>query len=147
VVINAIVNGWSRFHTTYTGTGVGHKLQRLTPSTRYTLRIAASSESGQGAWSDLLTCETLPVGPSPPLDLVMRQEGDVIMMSWEEVGHSLSVTYELQLKIGRQDFTQVSMEQEWVNGFRTFRCFLKRVNVMRIIIMGRIRNGGMRFSL
>ena len=113
---------WSRFHTTYTGTGVGHRLQRLTPATHYSLRIAASSDSGQGAWSDLLTCETLPTGPSAPLDLVMRWEDDVIVMSWEKVSHPLPVTYELQLKIGGQDFTQVGVEWEWGNESRQ-RCF------------------------
>ena len=88
---------------------MSHKHQRLSPATNYSLRISATSESGQGVWSDLLTCETLPVGPSHPVDLVMQREGDVMMMSWKEVSHSLAVTYELQLKIGGQDFTQVDI--------------------------------------
>ena len=91
----------------YSGSAIAHKLQRLTPNTTCTLRIAATSESGQGAWSDLLTCETLPPGPSVPLDLTIRQEGDVIVMLWGEVEQP--VTYELQLKIGGQDFIQVRM--------------------------------------
>ena len=91
----------------YSGSAIAHKLQRLTPNTTYTLQIAATSESGQGAWSDLLTCETLPPGPSVPLDLTIRQEGDVIVMSWGEVEQP--VTYELQLKIGGQEFIQVRM--------------------------------------
>jgi hypothetical protein len=37
----------------------------------------------------------------------MQQEGDVIVISWGEVEDSRPVTYELQLKIGGQDFTQV----------------------------------------
>ena len=92
----------------YTGDAVTHKLQRLLPASRYTLRVAATSLSGQGAWSDLLTCETLPPGPGVPSDLVIRQEDDVIVMSWDEVEHSHPVTYELQLKLGGQDFVQVS---------------------------------------
>ena len=86
---------------------MAHKLQRLNPDTKYTLRIAATSESGQGAWSDLLTCETLPPAPSAPADLALHQEDDVIVMSWADVKHSQPVIYELQLKVGAQDFTQV----------------------------------------
>ena len=94
-----------RFHTVYNGPAVAHKLQRLSPATKYSLRIAAVSPSGQGAWSDLLTCETLPPGPSAPAELTMWQDGDVIVMSWEEVSYEHPVTFELQLKTGGQDFT------------------------------------------
>ena len=112
----------SRFHTAYSGTGVGHKLQRLTPSTQYILRISSSSESGQGAWSDLLTCETLPLGPSAPTDLRMQVEGGVMVMSWGKVEHTDPVVYELQLKIGGQDFIQVSRELESVYGNEIVFC-------------------------
>ena len=91
----------------YSGSAIAYKLQRLTPNTTYSLQIAATSESGQGAWSDLLTCETLPPSPSAPLDLTTRQNDDVIVMSWEDVEHNQPVTYELQLKIGGQDFVPV----------------------------------------
>lgn len=103
----------------YNGSAVAHKLQRLTPATQYSLRIAAVSPSGQGVWSDLLTCETLPPGPSAPAELTLKQDGDVIVMSWEKVDYDHPVTYELQLKSGGQDFTQASyelMEWEWVHG-------------------------------
>ena len=112
----------SRFHTAYSGTGVGHKLQRLTQSTQYILRISASLESGQGVWSDLLTCETLPLGPSAPTDLRMQVEGDVMVMSWGKVEHTDPVVYELQLKIGGQDFIQVSRELESVYGNEIVVC-------------------------
>ena len=92
----------------YAGSAVAHKLQRLKPATKYSLRIAASSESGQGAWSDHLTCETLPPEPSAPLDLSIHQEDDLIMLSWSEVKYTDPVAYEVQLKTGGQDFTQVS---------------------------------------
>lgn len=103
----------SRFHTAYSGTGVGHKLQRLSPATQYSLRIATTSESGQGAWSDLLTCETLPLGPNSPRELMMRQKDDVIVMSWEIVDYHQPLNYELQLKTSSgQDFIQVII-MEW----------------------------------
>ena len=91
----------------FTGSAVSHKLTRLVPASRYVLRIAASSQSGQGAWSDHLICETPPPAPPNPANLVMQQEGDVIVMSWGEVGHAHPVTYELQLKSGGQ-FSQVT---------------------------------------
>ena len=41
----------------------------------------------------------------------MRQEGDVIVMSWGDVVHTHPVTYELQLKSGSQEFIQVGWER------------------------------------
>lgn len=63
-----------------------------------------------------MTYETLPPEPSVPLDLSMQQKDDVIVMSWSEVNYTAPLIYELQLKIGSQDFTQVGTEHQWYNG-------------------------------
>ena len=52
------------FRTVYRGSSTTHKATRLQTATEYTCRAAAISESGQGAWSEHVTFETL---PSPPL--------------------------------------------------------------------------------
>ncbi len=55
-----------RFHEVYSGTAVSHRLTRLQPDTEYLMRIAATSESGQGAWSDDVTFTTTPTPPPAP---------------------------------------------------------------------------------
>ena len=55
-----------RFHVVYRGTAINHRVAKLQPATDYTFRIAASSESGQGEWSDLTTFSTTPSPPRPP---------------------------------------------------------------------------------
>ena len=55
-----------RFHEVFRGNGVTHRLARLQPDTKYTLKIAATSESGQGVWSDHVTFSTAPSPPPAP---------------------------------------------------------------------------------
>lgn len=97
-----------RFQAVYSGQAVSHRLLKLQPASRYTLRIAASSESGQGVWSDDITFETPPMAPPAPTDLALRQVDDVIVISWNAVSSDLPVTYEAQVKTPGQDFSQVS---------------------------------------
>lgn len=96
-----------RFQTVFSGQAVSHRLNKLQPASQYTLRIAATSESGQGVWSDDITFETPPMAPPAPVNLALRQEDDVIMMSWDAVSSDLTITYEAQAKTSGQDFSQV----------------------------------------
>ena len=43
-----------------------HRVTRLQADAKYTLKIAAVSESGQGAWSDHVTFSTAPPPPLAP---------------------------------------------------------------------------------
>ena len=56
----------STFLVVYRGSGVNHRVTKLQQNTLYTFRIAASSVSGQGAWSDHMTSVTTPTPPLPP---------------------------------------------------------------------------------
>ena len=46
----------SHYSTLYRGTSLGYKVQKLRPNTSHSFRIAASSESGQGAWLRVRSC-------------------------------------------------------------------------------------------
>ena len=124
----------------YSGTAVGHRLTRLQPDTEYIVRIAAVSESGQGAWSDDVTFMTTPTPPLAPtgrlissnyevmlpyplailddsfpffLGLVVRQESkDAMKMAWQPGGEFPHfVRYEAQVKSPLgHDFVQVHLE-------------------------------------
>ena len=56
-------------HVVYRGSAVSYRAVKLHPSTDYTFRIAACSESGQGEWSDHVTFSTTPTPPHPPTGL------------------------------------------------------------------------------
>ena len=97
----------SRFQVVLEGQAVSFRIQRLQPSSQYTLRIASSSESGMGVWSDHVTYETLPLAPPTPAELALRQDDDLITVSWKPVDYHLPVTYDLQQAVVGGDFSQV----------------------------------------
>lgn len=121
-----------RFHEVYSGNAVSHRLTRLLSDTEYVMRVAATSESGQGAWSDDVTFMTTPSLPPAPtgklrrshacvcvivtvssfVGLMLRQESkDTLKLCWQAVGEdqSYSVSYEVQVNspLPGEDFVQV----------------------------------------
>ena len=59
-------------YVVYRGSAVSYRAVKLHPSTDYTFRIAASSESGQGEWSDHVTFYTTPTPPHPPTGIGLQ---------------------------------------------------------------------------
>ena len=54
----------------YRGSGTSYRLSKLQPSSEYTVRVAAMSESGQGEWSDQVTFTTTPIPPPVPAGMI-----------------------------------------------------------------------------
>ncbi|XP_030650313.1 fibronectin type-III domain-containing protein 3a-like [Chanos chanos] len=54
------------FKEVYRGLAKHYKVVRLSPSTKYTFRIAAENQIGTSAFSELLTCSTADCVPAPP---------------------------------------------------------------------------------
>ena len=99
-----------RFHEIFRGNAVTHRITRLQPDTEYILRVAASSASGQGEWSDDITFVTTPTPPTPPADLVLKQaSNEMLQLSWKPVGSTHPVIYEVQYRTANvnQDYQQV----------------------------------------
>lgn len=115
-----------RFHAVYRGADTTHRISRLQPSSQYTLRIAASSGSGQGEWSDEVTFTTTPASPpipsgefflsllpqltscEVPADLQLCQTGSKLMVTWTRVDFDLPLTYDAQIRqSSSRDYQQV----------------------------------------
>ncbi|XP_028816611.1 fibronectin type-III domain-containing protein 3A-like [Denticeps clupeoides] len=66
------------FREAYCGSLKQFKLHRLTPSTKYTFRVAARNQLGVSAFSEVLTCCTAGCAPPPPAPPRLRAAG----VSW-----------------------------------------------------------------
>ena len=55
----------SRFQTTYSGTSVSHRVNKLNEKSTYRFRICASNEAGQGPFSQVYQFTTAYAHPPP----------------------------------------------------------------------------------
>ena len=99
-----------RFHELFRGNAVTFRVTRLQPDTKYTLRVAAASSSGQGEWSIPVTFTTSPAPPPAPGGLELTQvSSDTLQMTWTKVVFPHPVAYEVQYRVasGNLDYQQV----------------------------------------
>ncbi|TRY82545.1 hypothetical protein DNTS_005856 [Danionella cerebrum] len=94
-----------RFVTIYRGPSHTYKVQRLSESSSFCLRIQAVSEAGEGPFSEILTFTTTKsVPPAVKAPRVVQLEGNVCEVSWESVPPMRGdpIIYILQVLVGRE---------------------------------------------
>ncbi|XP_031232333.1 fibronectin type III domain-containing protein 3B isoform X1 [Mastomys coucha] len=100
-----------RFISIYRGPSHTYKVQRLTEFTRYSFRVQATSEAGEGPFSETYTFSTTKsVPPTLKAPRVTQLEGNSCEISWETVPPMKGdpVNYVLQVLVGREsEYKQV----------------------------------------
>ena len=93
-------------YVVYRGSAVSYRAVKLHPSTDYTFRIAASSESGQGEWSDHVTFYTTPTPPHPPTGIGLQV--CILIVSYESIDVSSHFPFLLPLHLSDVILRQTS---------------------------------------
>lgn len=105
-----------RFISIYRGPSHTYKVQRLTEFTCYSFRIQATSEAGEGPFSDTYTFSTTKsVPPTLKAPRVTQLEGNSCEIFWETVPPMKGdpVNYVLQVLVGREsEYKQVYKGEE-----------------------------------
>ncbi|KAM6960940.1 fibronectin type III domain containing 3Ba [Aplochiton taeniatus] len=105
-----------RFMTIYRGPSHTYRVQRLTESSSYTFRIQATSDAGEGPFSDTQTFSTTKsVPPALKAPRVHQLEGNIGEVTWETIGPMRGdpVSYVLQVLVGREsEYKQVYKGEE-----------------------------------
>ncbi|KAK5886752.1 hypothetical protein CesoFtcFv8_017756 [Champsocephalus esox] len=94
-----------RFVTIYHGPSHTYKMQRLTESSSHSFRIQASSDAGEGPFSDTHTfCTTKSVPPALKAPRMHQLEGNTCEITWETIQPMRGdpVSYVLQVLVGRE---------------------------------------------
>ncbi|KAJ4939503.1 hypothetical protein JOQ06_028951, partial [Pogonophryne albipinna] len=94
-----------RFVTIYHGPSHTYKMQRLTESSSHSFRIQASSDAGDGPFSDTHTfCTTKSVPPALKAPRMHQLEGNTCEITWETIQPMRGdpVSYVLQVLVGRE---------------------------------------------
>ncbi|XP_077084159.1 fibronectin type III domain containing 3Ba isoform X1 [Siphateles boraxobius] len=94
-----------RFVTIYRGPSHTYKVQRLSESSSYCLRIQAVSEAGEGIFSEIHTFHTTKsVPPALKAPKVVQLEGNACEVSWESIPPMRGdpIIYILQVLVARE---------------------------------------------
>ncbi|XP_048370204.1 fibronectin type-III domain-containing protein 3A-like [Sphaerodactylus townsendi] len=96
------------FKECYYGHLKQHKLTKLTPSTKYTFRLAAKNDIGMSGFSETLVCYTIGIVPPPPQPPRVT-EGGVTWLSLEwsppnGISSDDSLTYILEMEEEGSDY-------------------------------------------
>ncbi|XP_063277539.1 fibronectin type-III domain-containing protein 3a-like [Prinia subflava] len=87
------------FKECYYGHLKQYKLTRLTPSTRYSLRLAAKNDIGMSGFSETVTFSTAGVVPPAPAPPVLHEAGVTWMtLKWSSPAGEDSLTYSLDME-------------------------------------------------
>ncbi|CAG0907206.1 unnamed protein product, partial [Cyprideis torosa] len=71
----------------YSGSGKQARIPRLTPASKYLLRLAAVNDVGQSEWSNSLHASTSATAPPvPPLPKLVDRTATSLTLSWESDG-------------------------------------------------------------
>ncbi|KAI9541064.1 hypothetical protein NQZ68_034825, partial [Dissostichus eleginoides] len=104
------------FVTIYHGPSHTYKMQRLTESSSHSFRIQASSDAGDGPFSDTHTfCTTKSVPPALKAPRMHQLEGNTCEITWETIQPMRGdpVSYVLQVLVGREsEYKQVFKGEE-----------------------------------
>ncbi|KAI4804676.1 hypothetical protein KUCAC02_026295 [Chaenocephalus aceratus] len=107
-----------RFVTIYHGPSHTYKMQRLTESSSHSFRIQASSDAGEGPFSDTHTfCTTKSVPPALKAPRMHQLEGNTCEITWETIQPMRGdpVSYVLQVLVGREsEYKQAFKGEEGV---------------------------------
>ncbi|XP_027443332.1 fibronectin type III domain-containing protein 3B isoform X2 [Callorhinus ursinus] len=127
-----------RFISIYRGPSHTYKVQRLTEFTCYSFRIQASSEAGDGPFSETYTFSTTKcIPPTIKAPRVTQLEGNSCEILWETVPPMKGdpVNYILQVLVGREsEYKQVYKGEEatfQISGLQTNTDYRFRVCVCR----------------
>lgn len=98
----------SSFKEVYCGPAKQHKVVRLTPATRYGFRVAAKSNTGMSAFSEVLSCCTVGSPPPTPPPPVLNSVG----VSW------ISLLWGAPCGPGGKDGLTYTLQMEESQGFQ-----------------------------
>ncbi|XP_042335711.1 fibronectin type-III domain-containing protein 3A isoform X3 [Sceloporus undulatus] len=90
------------FKECYYGHQKQHKITKLSPSTKYTFRLAAKNDIGMSGFSETLVCYTVGIVPPPPLSPRLTEAGVTwLSLKWSPpngVSSDDSLTYILEME-------------------------------------------------
>ncbi|KAH0630949.1 hypothetical protein JD844_004352 [Phrynosoma platyrhinos] len=96
------------FKECYYGHQKQHKITKLSPSTKYTFRLAAKNDIGMSGFSETLVCYTVGIVPPPPLPPRLTEAGVTwLSLKWSPpngVSSDDSLTYILEMEEEGSDY-------------------------------------------
>ncbi|XP_042335710.1 fibronectin type-III domain-containing protein 3A isoform X2 [Sceloporus undulatus] len=96
------------FKECYYGHQKQHKITKLSPSTKYTFRLAAKNDIGMSGFSETLVCYTVGIVPPPPLSPRLTEAGVTwLSLKWSPpngVSSDDSLTYILEMEEEGSDY-------------------------------------------
>ncbi|XP_044283144.1 fibronectin type-III domain-containing protein 3A isoform X1 [Varanus komodoensis] len=96
------------FKECYYGHLKQHKVTKLTPSTKYTFRLAAKNDIGMSGFSETLVCYTIGIVPPPPLPPRLTEAGVTwLSLKWSPpsgISADDSLTYILEMEEEGSDY-------------------------------------------
>nr|XP_003223437.2 PREDICTED: fibronectin type-III domain-containing protein 3A [Anolis carolinensis] len=98
----------SAFKECYYGHQKQHKITKLTPSTKYSFRLAAKNDIGMSAFSETLVCYTVGIVPPPPSAPQLSESGVTwLSLKWSPptgLSSDDSLTYTLEMEEEGSDY-------------------------------------------
>nr|XP_060612241.1 fibronectin type-III domain-containing protein 3a-like isoform X1 [Anolis sagrei ordinatus]XP_060612243.1 fibronectin type-III domain-containing protein 3a-like isoform X1 [Anolis sagrei ordinatus] len=98
----------SAFKECYYGHQKQHKITKLTPSTKYSFRLAAKNDIGMSAFSETLVCYTVGIVPPPPSAPRLSESGVTwLSLKWSPpsgLSSDDSLTYTLEMEEEGSDY-------------------------------------------